>query len=174
MGLGDVLGDIWEDVVQPALPMVLQGVAAHNQWGVYGQRNGTGGDPFTPIIRQVGNSTVPLSGSAGFIGIPGTAPGSAPGGAPGGDSWFGGGLLDDLIDRAQGQGQVAVGTSSRGIRFAGQVPAMFHTTRCGNVVPNRVTATVGPNGDLAYFIDAGRPTAWSKATIKKRRCCRKR
>lgn len=49
----------------------------------------------------------------------------------------------------------------------------FRTTRSGTQVAKPFQA-IKSNGSIEWFIPAGKPTAWSKASIKKRRTCRPR
>ncbi len=55
------------------------------------------------------------------------------------------------------------------MRIAGTAPGFFHNTPTGQRRPNRVTLAADETGRMAFFVDAGRPTAWSKVSLKKSR-----
>ncbi len=56
-----------------------------------------------------------------------------------------------------------------GVYMGGGFEGAFHTTLLGNRRTNKVTLVADPmSGKLAFLVDAGTPSGWSKITIKKR------
>ncbi len=55
------------------------------------------------------------------------------------------------------------------MRIAGTCPGLFHTTPSGQRRANRVSLAADETGTMGFFVDAGRPTAWSKVSLKKSR-----
>ncbi len=65
----------------------------------------------------------------------------------------------ELVPRAPG-----------GVYMGGACEGAFHTTLCGNRRTNKVTLVADPmSGKLAFLVDAGTPSGWSKITLKKPR-----
>jgi len=159
MGLGDALGDALEDIIgqiPDLIPVAVDRISAHNRWGKY------------DVPRIPAPTTPPVNGNArandtssDLIGY------NDPGLVGGGHQLQPVRTLDEMASSFLGGGSP---TSQRGIRWVGKNEDMFHTTPCGHSRPNQITMAAGANGELGFFINAGKPKTWSKVSIKKRRC----
>ncbi len=73
---------------------------------------------------------------------------------------FAEGVLPEFLG---GTPSVALAAPRRGgIAIGGTCPGVFHATPTGRVLPNTITLVNDGLGNMAFMVDAGRPTHYSK------------
>ena len=153
-GLWDSIGGVLDTVGQVANIANQSVIPALVQTGVIGGGGGNagGGIPYNPGLLMGGNVTPGMSFSPQLGAVGAGALGSI--------------LGNQFPPIGAGLDLPGIDVVSQG---AGTVVQPFRVTADGRQVaqPHLVPRA---NGGQEWFIPAGRPTAWSKASVKRRRC----